>query len=262
MIPISDQNPTRSRPLVNWLLIAGNLVAWAYEYTLIASGAAWVIPGYGLVPTRFVADPLGEAFTIFSSMFMHGGWEHLGGNMLFLFIFGDNVEDAVGHLRYALFYLASGIGAAAAQIVIDPASPIPMVGASGAIAGVLGAYLVLYPRAPVTVVNPIFPLWFVFGITLVFPAWLVVGEWFVWNLLRGVGSLGMADVGGVAFFAHIGGFIAGLLLIRPTMRGRSKADTRTWEGWRPPPRLPRHSYPSDERYRSPGPRPGRWDPWR
>jgi membrane associated rhomboid family serine protease len=262
MLPIRDENPTRTRPVVNWVLIAGNLLAWAYEYSLLVSGAAWVVPGYGLVPTRFVADPVGEAFTILTSMFMHGGWEHLGGNMLFLFIFGDNVEDAVGHLRYALFYLASGVAAAVAQVVIDPQSPIPMVGASGAIAGVLGAYLVLYPRAPVTVMNPIIPLWFIFGLTLVFPAWLVVGEWFVWNLLRGVGSLGMQAEGGTAFFAHIGGFIAGLLLIRPTMHGRTKAEATTWHGWRPPPRLPRYSYPNEERYRSSGPRPGRWDPWR
>ncbi|HMJ15401.1 MAG TPA: rhomboid family intramembrane serine protease, partial [Polyangiaceae bacterium] len=169
----------------------------------------------------------------------------------------------VGHFRYALFYLASGVAAAATQILIDPTSPVPMVGASGAIAGVLGAYLVLYPRAPVTVLNPIFPLWFVFGLFLVFPAWLVVGEWFVWNLLVGFGSIASAQgQGGVAFFAHIGGFIAGLLLIRPTMRGRSKADGRTWEGWRPPPRLPRYSHPEDDRFRNPGPRPGRWDPWR
>lgn len=241
MIPLSDLNPTRTRPFVTWVLIAANVAVWFFEYSLLASGAAWVVPGYGLVPTRFSADPLGEGFTIFTSMFMHGGWEHLGGNMLFLFIFGDNIEDALGHVRYALFYLVSGLAASMAQIIIDPASPIPMVGASGAIAGVLGAYLVLYPRAPVTVLNPIFPLWFIFGVSLVFPAWLVVGEWFVWNLLRGVGSLGFQSHGGVAFFAHIGGFISGLLLIRPTLRGRKRAAAENWKGWRPPQRVQRHS---------------------
>jgi membrane associated rhomboid family serine protease len=263
MIPISDLNPTRVRPFVNWVLIATNIAVFLYEYSLLASGAAWVVPGYGMVPTRMAADPAGEAFTVFTSMFMHGGWEHLGGNMLFLYIFGDNVEDAVGHVRYVLFYLASGLAAAVAQILIDPSSPIPMVGASGAIAGVLGAYLVLYPRAPVTVLNPVFPLWFVFGLFLVFPAWLVVGEWFVWNLLRGLGSIGLRDEGGVAFFAHIGGFIAGLLLIRPTMTGRHKVSAQAWHGWRSAPRGGGHlrDHP-DARYRGSGSRPGRWDPWR
>jgi membrane associated rhomboid family serine protease len=180
-------------------------------------------------------DPPGEAFTIFTSMFMHGGWEHLGGNMLFLFIFGDNIEDALGHFRYLAFYLACGIAAAVAQVAIDPLSPIPMVGASGAIAGVLGAYLVLFPQAPILVINPVIPLWLVFGLFLEFPAWLVVGEWFVWNLVRGVASLGVEGVGGVAFFAHLGGFILGLLAIRPAMIGRVRRAAERWHGWRPPP---------------------------
>lgn len=260
MIPISDQNPVRTRPFVNWLLILGNVVTWLYEFSLLTSGAAWVVPGYGLVPSRVSLDPGGEAFTVLTSMFMHGGWEHLAGNMLFLYIFGDNVEDAVGHLRYALFYLASGLAAALAQVLIDPTSPVPMVGASGAIAGVLGAYLVLYPRAPVTVLNPFFPLWFVFGVFLQFPAFLVVGEWFVWNLLHGLGSIGLRDQGGVAFFAHIGGFIAGLLLVRPLMYGRHKAQTAAWHGFRPPTR-PLHDWrgPRQDRFDRQGP--GRWDPW-
>jgi membrane associated rhomboid family serine protease len=262
MIPVSDQNPTRTRPFINWLLIVANIAAWFYEYSLILAGAAWVVPGYGLVATRIVADPMGEAFTVLTSMFMHGGWEHLGGNMLFLYIFGDNIEDALGHTRYILFYLLSGLAAAAAQVLIDPSSPIPMVGASGAIAGVLGAYVVLYPRAAVTVLNPIFPLWFVFGVFLVFPAWLVVGEWFIWNLLRGVGSLGTQGGGGVAFFAHIGGFVAGLLLIRPTMRGRDKAAPELWHGFRAPPRVPRQFPRDPDDPYSGSPRPGRWDPWR
>lgn len=235
MFPIRDLNPTRTgfRPYVNYLLIAANIVVWGLQLWLMAAGAAWVIPAYGVVPTRLSADPAGEAFTILTSMFMHGGFAHLGGNLLFLMIFGDNVEDAVGHARYLFFYVLSGVLAGITQVLIDPASPIPMVGASGAIAGVLGAYLVLYPRAPVTVVNPILPLWFVFGLFLVFPAWLVVGEWFLWNLLRGLGSIGMSEGGGVAFFAHIGGFVAGLLLIRPIMMGRHKRESRRWEGWRP-----------------------------
>jgi len=263
MIPVSDLNPTKIRPFVTWIFIAANIGVWLLQFSLIVNGAAWVVPGYGLVPTRLVADPAGEAFTILTSMFMHGGWEHLAGNVLFLYIFGDNVEDAVGHVRYTLFYLASGLAAAVAQVAIGPSSPIPMVGASGAIAGVLGAYLVLYPRAPVTVLNPIFPLWFVFGVFLVFPAWLVVGEWFIYNLLHSLGSLGLKGEGGVAFFAHIGGFIAGLLLVRPMMAGRHKSPAGSWQGFRQAPRPPALAADSsDERWRSRGPRPGRWDPWR
>jgi membrane associated rhomboid family serine protease len=236
MLPIRDTNPTRTVPFVNFVLIGANVVVWLFELWLIGAGASWLIPGYGVVPSRISSDPGGEAFTVLTSMFMHGGWEHLGGNMLFLYIFGDNVEDALGHFRYILFYLACGVAAAVAQIAIDPGSPIPMVGASGAIAGVLGAYLVLYPQAPILVVNPIFPLWFVFGVFLEFPAWLVVGEWFVWNLIRGVSVLGVETVGGVAFFAHLGGFVLGLLAIRPAMIGRLRRESERWHGWRPPQR--------------------------
>lgn len=230
MLPIRDHNPTTIRPYVNYLLIATNVVVFLWQWSLQAQGVVWVVPGYGVVPARFVADPAGEVFTIFTAMFMHGGWAHLGGNMLFLYIFGDNVEDAVGHFRYILFYLASGVCAAAAQILVDPTSTIPMIGASGAIAGVLGAYIVLYPRAPVTV-------FFVFFV-LVFPAWVVVGEWFVLNLLSAFGSLGGRATGGVAFFAHIGGFILGMLMVRPALRGRRRIPEERWRGWRAPPKRP------------------------
>lgn len=249
MLPIRDSNPTRIVPYVTYVLIGVNVVVWLLEYSAIQAGASWVIPGYGVVPARISADPAGEAFTIFSSMFMHGGWEHLGGNMLFLYIFGDNVEDALGHFRYVIFYLAGGVAAAAAQVLIDPASPIPMVGASGAIAGVLGAYLVLYPRAPILVINPFFPLWFLIGVFLEFPAWLVVGEWFLWNLVRGVTSLGTEVVGGVAFFAHLGGFILGLVTIRPAMWGRARPPSQRWHGWRPPP--PQHRWSERGPHRDP-----------
>lgn len=239
MIPIRDENPSRTTPVVTYALIAANVAAWLMEWTLLRSGAAWVIPAYGLVPARLMADPAGEAFTIVTSMFMHGGWAHLLGNMLFLHVFGDNVEDALGHFRFIAFYLAAGLAAAAAQIAIGPFSMVPMVGASGAIAGVLGAYLVLFPRAPVIVINPIFPLWFIFGVFLVFPAWLVVGEWFLWNLLRGIGSLGTVEAatGGVAFFAHLGGFVLGLLAVRPALIGRKRREDKAqvWRNWRPPP---------------------------
>jgi membrane associated rhomboid family serine protease len=246
VIPLGDHNPTRTRAYVNTLLLVANVAAFLWEYSLISSGAVWLVPGYGMVPTRLVADPLGEGFTVLTSMFLHGSWPHLLGNMLFLYIFGDNVEDAMGHFRYAAFYTVSGATAATAQLLVDPASTVPMVGASGAIAGVLGAYLVLYPRAPVTVISPIItfmPLALFFGFPLLyaFPAWLVVGEWFVGNLIAGFSSLGMGygtsfAHGGVAFFAHIGGFLAGLILVRPALIGRQRVQASRWVGWRPPPK--------------------------
>jgi membrane associated rhomboid family serine protease len=159
--------------------------------------------------------------------------------MWFLWIFGDNVEDAMGHLRYLLFYLFGGVVAAVVQMVMTAGSPIPMVGASGAIAAVTGAYMLLYPRAPILVLNPVPLLWLFWGLTFVVPAWFVAGEFFVLNLLTGVQSLSLPDgaaTGGVAVFAHIGGFIAGLVLVAPLTRGRERAKHRAWEGWRPPAR--------------------------
>jgi len=236
VLPIGDRNPTRTTPFVNYGLLALNVAVFVLEEAIRRQGGeAWLVPGYGLVPTRFVSDPPGEAFTIFTSMFMHGGFLHLGGNMLFLYIFGDNVEDSIGHLRYLFFYLLSGIGAGAAQVLTNPASQLPMVGASGAIAGVLGAYIVLYPRAPITVLNPP-PLSFFIGFFIVVPAWFVIGAWFVVQLLSGVGSLGQAETGGVAFFAHVGGFLTGLLLVRPLQSGRPRFAHDHWSGWRPPER--------------------------
>ena len=234
MLPIGDQNPTRTFPFVNYLLLALNLGAFLWEFMLLsAGGEAWVIPGYGLVPARFVNDPLGEAFTIFTSMFMHGGWGHLASNMLFLYIFGDNVEDAMGHFRYLLYYLACGVAAGLVQVAVGPNSPVPMVGASGAIAGALGGYLVLHPRAPITVLNPMPLLWLFFGFFFVVPAWhdrLLVPR----NLLPGL-TLGQPLAARGLFFAHIGGFVAGLFWSRrrgpaPALRSRGSGN-----GWRPRP---------------------------
>lgn len=236
MLPIGDRNPTRTTPFVNYALLGLNVLAFVIQ--TIAStdgGQSWVVPGYGLVPTRISADPAGEAFTILTSQFMHAGLVHLGGNLLFLYIFGDNVEDAIGHLRYLLFYLASGLGAAIVQVATDTSSTVPMVGASGAIAGVLGAYLVLYPHAPITVLVPP-PFGFFVGFFVVFPAWVVMGGWFLVNLVSGVGSLGAVGTGSVAFFAHIGGFLTGLLAIRPLHAGRERVTVDRWRGWRPPER--------------------------
>lgn len=236
MIPIKDQNPTRTFPFVNYLLIAANVAAYVWQSLLIGrAGETAIVAGYGLVATRLFADPPGEAFTVLTSMFMHGGLAHLGGNMLFLYIFGDNVEDSLGHGRYIGFYLLSGVAAAAGQILTGINSPIAMVGASGAISGVLGAYIVLFPRAPILMFNFSIPiLWFFYGFFMSFPAWLVIGMYFLMNLVSGVQSLGLADAGGVAFFAHIGGFLAGLLLVHP-LRARPQ-ESFQWTGWRPPPR--------------------------
>jgi membrane associated rhomboid family serine protease len=214
------------------------------------AGVTWLAAAYGVVPRRLFADPLGEVFTIFTSMFMHGDWGHIAGNMLFLYVFGDNVEDRLGHGRYIVFYLLSGFCAALAQAFIVPTAMTPMVGASGAIAGALGAYLVLYPKAPIMVFNPFFPLWFVFGPVIMLPAWIMVGVWFVYNnLLPALASVGTADVGGVAFFAHIGGFLAGLVSVKPLCRGRGSRDLRAWSGWRPPPGSTRRAWPTDPRRR-------------
>ncbi|HEY8039045.1 MAG TPA: rhomboid family intramembrane serine protease, partial [Polyangiaceae bacterium] len=146
---------------------------------------------------------------------------HLGGNMLYLWIFGDNVEDAVGHLRYLVFYLVGGVCAATAQTLVDPASLLPMVGASGAIAAVLAGYVLLYPRSPVTVLNPVPLLWLFWGLFLTFPAWLVIGLFFAVNLWD---ALAVSTQGGVAFMAHVGGFIGGAVLLRLFMIGRGRLD--------------------------------------
>jgi membrane associated rhomboid family serine protease len=242
MLPIRDINPVRSRPLVNYALIGANVAM----YLVMRGLPPWYEPGLGLVPTRIVADPPGEAFTIFTSMFMHANLAHILGNMWFLWIFGDNIEDNMGHARYLGFYLLGGVVAAAAQVLTNLGSPIPMVGASGAIAAVTGAYVILFPRAPILIVNPVFPTWFLFGITFLVPAWVVAGEFFVMNLFGGLQTLGQSaigpdgePVGGVAFFAHLGGFVAGLLLAKPLSAGRRQLDRRAWDGWRPPERLRR-----------------------
>lgn len=238
MFPIRDINPVRTTPFVNYLIIVGNVAAFFFMKSL----PPWYEPGYGLVPTRIAADPGGEAMTVFTSMFMHANLVHLGGNMWFLWIFGDNVEDALGHTRYLLFYAIGGLAAAATQVLTNVASPVPMIGASGAIAAVTGAYMVLYPRAPILIVNPVPLLWFVMGFTFLVPAWLVAGEFFFMNLFTGIQSLHMQAmngeaVGGVAFFAHLGGFVAGLLLVSPMRAGRERKRHQSWDGWRPPPRV-------------------------
>jgi membrane associated rhomboid family serine protease len=231
IFPLRDENPTERVPFVNYGLIALNIAAFLYTWPSIAGGQWWILTGYGLVPTRVVADPGGEAFTVLTSMFMHGGWRHLAWNMLSLHIFGDNLEDMLGHAKYLGFYLLCGACAALTQILIDTQSPVPMVGASGAIAGVVGGYLLLFPRAPIVMLN-LTPLIFFIGLLPVVPAWAVAGEFFVVNLFSAIVSGGEDGTGGVAVFAHLGGFIAGFFAIRPLLGGRS-VDARRWQGFRP-----------------------------
>ena len=223
MLPIRDRLPTRRPPIVNWILIAINVGAFVWMQALLSVAgprganvrAHELLLQWGLVPTIIVHHPVEALPTVLTSMFMHdpSGFAHIGGNLLYLWIFGDNVEDALGHFRYAVFYLLCGVFAALAQIFVDPTSVVPMVGASGAISGVLAAYVSRYPRSPITVINPFLPLWFIYGFFLELPAWLLILQYLAVNLISGLLSLG-GQGGGVAFFAHLGGFAAGLLFVR------------------------------------------------
>ena len=194
MLPLRDINPVRTTPFVNYLLIFANVGAFVW----MLQRPPYYETGYALVPTRLAADPLGEVFTVFTSMFLHANLEHIGGNMLFLWIFGDNVEDAMGHARYLFFYLFGGIIAASVQMLMTLGSPVPMVGASGAIAAVVGAYMLLYPRAPILLLNPIPLLWLFWGLTITVPAWFVAGEFFVMNVFMGVQTLHQNSGAGAA----------------------------------------------------------------
>ena len=200
--PYKDDNPRVLFPFVTYGIIGINiLVFWAQFFIY---GNERLISTFAFVPYEF------KLFTIFTSMFMHGGLMHIIGNMWFLYIFGDNVESILGHVRFLLFYLFCGIGAAVAQFLIQPDSTTPMVGASGAIAGVLGAYMIKFPKARVHVLAVIF----IFITTIVVPAQLVLGLWFLMQLSGGLGSLGFDTTGGIAWFAHIGGFIVGISTLR------------------------------------------------
>lgn len=243
MIPVRDLNPTRTTPLLNYALIALNLgaffVLWRLSAVLNPQQLRALQLELAVVPAELVDRPFDEWPTIFSAMFMHWGPDHLTGNLLFLYIFGDNIEDALGRWRYLLFYFVAGLVATLAHVAVDPSSQVPLQGASGAIAGVLGAYLVLYPRARVLIFNLAWPTWLVLGIFFYAPAWLVLGVWFlVMNLLPGIGSLLVEKEGGVAFFAHLGGFIAGLVLVRPLCGGQPPQQPDVWDGWKPPPQSP------------------------
>jgi membrane associated rhomboid family serine protease len=230
LLPLRDENPYRRFPVVTVALIAVNV--WVFFSAGISDVAAY---RYGAVPcdvmSRCPAPPpqieillqsRPPLVSVLTSMFMHGGLLHLGGNMLFLWVFGNNVEDALGRIRFTIFYVVCGFAAAFTHIFLNPSSVIPIIGASGAVSGVLGAYLVLFPRARVVSLIPM-----LLFVTIVTPAWVVLTLWFAFQLISGLFSQGLSQAeegGGVAFWAHVGGFVAGLALVFPFRIGRRRDD--------------------------------------
>ena len=233
MFPLRDENPTVNTSFVTFAIIGLNIVSWVFVQEMGTNpGLAKSICQFGLIPGEFLekvsagtAIPLGSNLyciteahgnwiTPVTSMFMHGGWLHLIFNMWFLFIFGDNVEDAMGPVRFAIFYILCGIGAVTAQLLSNPTAIIPMVGASGAIGGVMGGYALLYPKAPVHML-----VFFGFFVTrIIVPAYFMLGYWFILQLISAIPSIG-STTGGVAFWAHIGGFVTGILLVKLFCQG-------------------------------------------
>jgi membrane associated rhomboid family serine protease len=234
MFPIRDSNPSGTFPYVTIIIIAANVLVWFYELAL-GQRVDRFITEYGLTPIRFVyfhrfAGGLTDnaLVPLITSIFMHGGWMHIIGNMWFLWIFGDNIEDRLGHFRYLIFYFLCGIGAALIHVLSDPTSRIPTIGASGAISGVLGAYLVSFPHAKVHTLLILFVI-----IKFVeLPAFLFLIFWFVFQFIQGAAQLaGGQDMGGTAYWAHMGGFVVGIVLLRimpknPDRRRLSWADER------------------------------------
>ena len=216
MIPLHDDNPTEIRPLVTIGIIVTCVLVFLWQNSRSADEFNLLAYSLGFIPSVLFGENslppeialVSAEVSIVTSMFLHGSWMHLGGNMLYLWIFGNNVEDAMGHVRFAIFYVACGAAAAMAQAAQDPSSVIPMIGASGAIGGILGAYLLLHPHARILVVVP-----FGFLIPLRIPAYFVLGAWFVLQFLATAASSDEGGGGGVAYWAHIGGFAAGLVLV-------------------------------------------------
>src|SRR5688500_17202060 len=220
MIPLRDVIPSRTKPVITISLIVINVLIFLFQVSLSERGQEAFVYAFGLVPAYF------SFATVFTSMFVHGGFAHLAGNMLFLWIFGDNVEDRLGHGRFLMFYLLCGFAAAVSQAILSPNSLVPMVGASGAIAGVMGAYLVLYPRSRVLMLFPFPPILFEL------PAVFFLVMWFMVQFLNGVNQLPVfernAISGGVAFWAHVMGFVAGLLLV-VVMRRPERSKVEWWD---------------------------------
>jgi membrane associated rhomboid family serine protease len=223
MIPLKDRNPRSRFPIITILLIAVNILVFFYQLSLGIKLEGFYY-SFSVIPNHIYQALHSEVLrpfvfiTLITSLFMHGGWLHLVGNMLYLWIFGDNVEDKLGHIRFLVFYLLCGIAASALHIFLEPTSNVPTIGASGAISGILGAYILMFPRARVLTLIPIF----IFIQIAELPAYVILGLWFVLQFFNGMLSLGYANagMGGVAWWAHIGGFIAGLLLVIPLRKYR------------------------------------------
>lgn len=218
MLPIRDNIPSRGFPIINLLIIVANIVAFAHELTLGSQLQGWLFE-MGLVPQRFLEEMSGAMplslttlFSPFTYMFLHGGWLHIIGNLWILWIFGDNIEDRLGHFRYLIFYLLAGLVSGGLHLITNPTSAVPTVGASGAIAGIMGGYFLLFPGARILTLVPIF----VFLQFIELPAFIFLGFWFLMQFLMGAGSLmsGGMQGGGIAWWAHIGGFIFGLLTVK------------------------------------------------
>ena len=225
MFPLRDENPSHSTPVITRVLIVMNVAAFVYQIMLGEALGPFVY-AWGMVPARVTLavqygdEPItGPGLTLLTSMFLHGGWFHLIGNMWYLWIFGDNVEDRLGRARFLIFYLLSGIIAALLHYALNPTSRLPTVGASGAIAGVLGGYLVAFPRARILTLVPLFP----FFQMMALPAVIVLGLWFVMQFFSGFLSLGFGGAGGgVAWWAHVGGFAFGLIVMKLVGAGRPR----------------------------------------
>lgn len=218
MLPLSDDNRgRRTLPYVTWALIVINILVYAYQFFLSPQDHATFLDQWAVIPDEIMSGQ--GLFTLITCAFLHGSWFHLGSNMLFLWIFGDNVEDVLGHLKYTLFYFACAIAASMAQVLISPSSEVPMVGASGAVSGLLAAYILLFPNGKIRTLLTLG----VFITMTMLPAWVMIGYWIVIQIVSGVLSLNQAgaESGGVAFFAHIGGFVAGLILALP-LRDRDR----------------------------------------
>ncbi|HEX5431151.1 MAG TPA: rhomboid family intramembrane serine protease [Bryobacteraceae bacterium] len=216
MIPLRSTERTYAPAKITITLIALNMAVFLYQTTLSPYALNRFVLEWGLVPDRL------RVVTLFTSMFMHGGWLHILGNMVYLWVFGRNVEDLIGGGKYLLFYIVCGLAAGAVQVITNPYSEVPTIGASGAIAGVMGAYLIKFPRARIITL-----IWYIFITTLEIPAAILLAFWFLIQFVSGIGSLAQTDYtgGGVAFFAHVGGFIAGMLLIR------AFPERRRWRTW-------------------------------
>ncbi len=218
MLPLSDDNRgRRSLPYVTWALIAINVLVYAYQAFLSPAELNDFLQQWAAIPEEISGGS--ALYTLLTSAFLHGSWFHLGSNMLFLWIFGDNVEDVMGHVKYLIFYVAAAVGAGLAQVLISTGSDVPMVGASGAVSGLLAAYILLFPHGRIRTMVTLG----VFITMTMLPAWMMIGYWFVLQLISGFLSLNQVanEGGGVAFFAHIGGFVVGLLLTIP-LRDRDR----------------------------------------